>query len=130
MGSITLPRFMPRMPSLEALIPLLYLKGISTADFSEALAAMRGDGAKGLPATTVTGLKEGWQEEHQQWSRRSLEGKEYVYLWADGIHANVRLDEERCCLLILIDIGRPSRAFPVTPPCLRVRTRRFGEKSR
>jgi putative transposase len=105
-SSAILPRFMRRVPSLEALIPVLYLKGISSGDFGEALAAILGEGAKGLSATTVTRLKEGWEQEHQGWSRRSLEGKEYVYLWADGIHVNVRLDEQRVCLLVLIGATR------------------------
>ena len=107
--SAILPRFMRRMPSLEALIPVLYLKGISSGDFGEALAAILGEGAKGLSATTVTRLKEGWEQEHQGWSRRSLVGKEYVYLWADGIHVNVRLDEQRVCLLVLIGATREGK---------------------
>jgi len=108
-SSEILPRFMRRMASVEALIPILYLKGISTGDFSEALGAILGDGAKGLSASTITRLKEGWQEEHTQWSHRSLEDKEYVYLWVDGIWVNVRLDEQRCCLLIIIGATREGR---------------------
>ena len=100
-SSEILPRFMRRMPSIEGLIPVLYLKGISTGDFSEALAAILGDGAKGLSATTITRLKEGWLEEHKRWSARSLEDKEYVYVWVDGIWVNVRLDGQRCCLLVM-----------------------------
>jgi len=108
-SSAILPRFMRRMPSIEGLIPVLYLKGISTGDFSEALAAILGDGAKGLSASTITRLKEGWLEEHKRWSARSLEGKEYVYLWVDGIWVNVRLDEQRCCLLVIIGATREGK---------------------
>jgi putative transposase len=108
-SSAILPRFMRRMPSLNALIPLLYLKGISTGDMGETLEAILGEGAKGLSATNVTRMKQGWEEEHRQWSRRSLEGKEYVYVWADGIYVNVRLDDERSCLLILMGATREGK---------------------
>ena len=108
-SSAILPRFMRKMPSIEGLIPVLYLKGISTGDFGEALAAILGEGAKGLSASTITRLKEGWLEEHKQWSRRSLEGKEYAYLWADGIYVNVRLDDERSCLLVLMGATREGK---------------------
>ena len=108
-SSAILPRFMRKMPSLEGLIPVLYLKGISTGDFGEALAAILGEGAKGLSASTITRLKEGWLEEHKQWSSRSLEGKEYVYLWADGIYVNVRLDDQRSCLLVLMGATREGK---------------------
>jgi transposase-like protein len=104
-----LPRFMRRMPSIEGLIAVLYLKGISTGDFSEALGAILGEGAKGLSATTITRLKEGWLEEHKRWSARSLKDKEYVYLWVDGIWVNVRLDEQRCCLLVIIGATREGK---------------------
>ena len=98
-----------RCQAFEGLIPVLYLKGISTGDFGEALAAILGEGAKGLSASTITRLKEGWLEEHKQWSRRSLEGKEYAYLWADGIYVNVRLDDERSCLLVLMGATREGK---------------------
>jgi len=68
-----------------------------------------GEGAKGLSASVITRLKEGWLEEHKQWSSRTLEDKEYVYLWADGIYANVRLDDERSCLLVLIGATREGK---------------------
>ncbi len=97
-----LPPYLRKTQSVEELIPWLYLKGISTGDFSEALAALLGPQAKGLSATTVTRLKGIWQEEYQTWSRRSLEGKRYVYVWADGVHFNIRLEEERQCILVLM----------------------------
>jgi len=108
-SSAILPRFMRRMPSVEALIPVLSLKGISTGDFGEALAAILGEGVKGLSTNTNTRLKEGWLEEHGNWGRRSLKDKEYVYLWADGIYINVRLDDERVCLLVLIGATREGK---------------------
>jgi putative transposase len=97
-----LPPYLRKTKSLEELIPWLYLKGISTGDFSEALAALVGPQAKGLSASTITRLKEVWQQEFQEWSRRSLKGKEYVYLWADGVHFNIRLEEDRQCILVLM----------------------------
>lgn len=97
-----LPPYLRKTKSIEELIPWLYLKGISTSDFSEALAALLGPDAKGLSATTVTRLKGVWQEEYQAWSQRSLEGKHYVYVWADGVHFNIRLEEDRQCILVLM----------------------------
>jgi len=100
--SSLLPPYMRRSPSLEALLPILYLKGISTGDFSEALGAILGEGARGLSAATITRLKEGWMDEYEQWNRRSLEGKHYVYMWADGIYFNVRLGNDRPCILVIM----------------------------
>jgi transposase-like protein len=97
-----LPPYLRKTKSVEELIPWLYLKGISTGDFNEALAALLGPDAKGLSATTVTRLKGIWQEEYQEWSRRSLADKRYVYVWADGIHFNIRLENERQCILVLM----------------------------
>src|SRR3954470_1619335 len=97
-----LPPYLRKTKSLEELIPWLYLKGISTGDFSEALAALVGPEAKGLSASTIIRLKEVWQADFQEWSRRSLKGKEYVYVWADGVHFNIRLEEDRQCILVLL----------------------------
>jgi transposase-like protein len=101
-SSKILPPYLRKTKSLEELIPWLYLKGISTGDFHEALAALVGPQAKGLSASTITRLKEVWQTEFQEWSRRSLKGKEYVYVWADGVHFNIRLEEDRQCILVLM----------------------------
>jgi putative transposase len=101
-SSKILPPYLRKTRSLEELIPWLYLKGISTGDFSEALAALVGPDAHGLSASTITRLKEVWEGEFQEWTQRSLEGKQYVYLWADGVHFNVRLDEDRQCILVLM----------------------------
>jgi putative transposase len=100
--SSILPPYLRRTQSLEELIPWLYLKGISTGEFSEALAALLGPGAPGLSASTVVRLKEGWQKDYEAWSRRSLAGSRYVYFWVDGIHFNIRLEGERQCILVVI----------------------------
>ena len=100
-----LPPYLKRTESIEELIPWLYLKGISTGDFSEALQALVGDAAKGLSANVVVRLKEQWSQDYEEWSQRDLSSKEYVYLWADGIHANVRLEDDankRQCILVLM----------------------------
>ncbi len=101
-GSKILPPYLRKTKAIEELIPWLYLKGISTGGFSDALQALVGPQAAGLSATTITRLVRVWQDEHETWSRRSLEGKQYVYVWADGIHFNIRLEEDRQCLLVLM----------------------------
>jgi transposase-like protein len=101
-SSQILPPYLRKTKSLDELIPWLYLKGISTGDFSEALQALVGPQAGGLSASTVTRLKAGWEAEQADWSRRSLEGKQYVYVWADGVHFNIRLEEDRQCILVLM----------------------------
>ena len=105
-----LPKYLRKTKSIEELIPWLYLKGISTNDFPEALQSLLGADAKGLSASTVTRLKSVWEDEYSGWSKRSMAGKRYVYMWADGIHSNVRFnnnqgrtkDENRQCLLVLM----------------------------
>ena len=97
-----LPPYLRKTKSIEELIPWLYLKGVSTGDFNEALCALLGPECPGLSATTVTRLKSIWEGEHREWSQRSLAGKRYVYVWADGIYTNVRLEDDRVCLLVLM----------------------------
>ena len=97
-----LPPFMRRVPSVDALIPVLYLKGISTGDFSEALEALLGPNATGLSATNIVRLKEGWQKDYETWAKRDLGNKRYVYWWADGIYFNVRLGPDRPCMLVVM----------------------------
>ena len=97
-----LPRYMRRAPSIDNLIPVLYLKGISTNEFQNALSSILGEGAKGLSAATVVRLKQIWETEYKIWSKRDLSGKRYVYIWADGIHCNVRLDDQKSCLLVIL----------------------------
>lgn len=102
-SSKILPPYLRKTKSIEELIPWLYLKGISTGAFPEALQAILGPDCPGLAATTITRLKQIWEGEFQEWSKRPLEGKEYVYVWADGIYCNIRLGEgDRQCLLVLI----------------------------
>lgn len=103
-SSEILPKFMRRSPSLEAALPLLYLQGISTNKFPAALEAILGKDAKGLSASTILRLKEVWEKEYEQWTHRSFEGKEYVYVWADGIYCKSRLDDSKNCLLIMIGV--------------------------
>jgi transposase-like protein len=101
-SSKILPPYLRKTKSLEELIPWLYLKGISTGDFSEALSALVGPQAKGLSASTIVRLKSTWEDEFQEWTKRSLQGKQYVYVWADGVHFNIRLEEDRQCILVLL----------------------------
>ncbi len=103
--SSILPRYLRRVPSLDNLIPTLYLKGISTGDFTEALSAILGENAKGLSANTIVRLKRQWEDEYKAWSKSSLAEKRYVYFWADGIYFNVRLEDtenKRQCFLIIV----------------------------
>ncbi len=98
-----LPPYLRRTKSIEELIPWLYLKGLSTGDYSEALGSMLGEHAKGLSANTVCRLKSQWLDEHQSWQRQDLSHKRYVYWWADGIYSQVRMDD-RLCLLVIIGV--------------------------
>ncbi|MFM9116426.1 MAG: IS256 family transposase, partial [Planctomycetota bacterium] len=100
-----LPAYLRKTQAIEELIPWLYLKGISTGDFAEALQSLVGERATGLSANVVVRLKEQWCVEHEEWSKRDLSDKKYVYVWADGIHAKVRLEDDggkKQCLLVLM----------------------------
>ena len=101
-SSAVLPPYLRRSKTIDELIPWLYLKGVSTGDFGEALQSLLGEDAPGLSANVVVKLKEQWTAEFDVWQRRSLTGKEYVYLWVDGIHFNVRLEDERQCILVVM----------------------------
>ncbi|PIL22209.1 hypothetical protein P775_00350 [Puniceibacterium antarcticum] len=83
-------------------MPWLYLKGIFTGDFSEALAALLGADAPGLSATTITRLKADWWDDYNRWSKRDLSARRYVYFWADGVYFTPRMDEDRQCMLVII----------------------------
>jgi putative transposase len=96
-----LPPYLRKTKSMEELIPWLYLKGISTGDFSEALAAIVGKDAPGLSASTISRLKDVWGQELKEWQKRDLSYKRYVYIWADGIYCNVRMEERQCLLVII-----------------------------
>lgn len=97
-----LPPYLRKTRSIEELIPWLYLKGISTGDYNEALHALVGHDCPGLSASTVVRLKQVWEQDYRQWTERDLLDKRYVYIWADGIHFNVRLEEDRTCILVLM----------------------------
>lgn len=97
-----LPPYLRKTKSIEELIPWLYLKGISTGDMNEALQSLLGSECPGLSASTVTNLKKAWEAEFKEWNHRSLKDKEYVYVWADGVHFNIRLEEDRQCILVLM----------------------------
>ncbi len=104
-SSALLPPYLRRSKTIEEFIPWLYLKGISTGDFSEVLQTLLGEQAKGFSPNVIVRLKDQWTPEYEQWSRRDLTGKQYVYIWADGIHVNVRLEDtenQRQCLLVVM----------------------------
>ena len=100
-NSSILPPYLRKTKSMEELIPWLYLKGVSTGDFSEALAALVGKDAPGLSASTISRLKSVWQQDLELWQKRDLTGKRYAYIWADGIYCNVRMEERQCLLVIV-----------------------------
>jgi transposase-like protein len=100
-----LPRYMRRVPSIDALVPVLYLKGISTGDFSKALESILGKNASGLSATNIVRLKKLWEQDYQDWTGRDLSHKRYIYFWADGIYFNVRLEDaenKKQCILVIM----------------------------
>lgn len=100
-NSSILPPYLRKTKSMEQLIPWLYLKGISTGDFTDALAALVGKAASGLSASTISRLKASWENDFQDWQKRDLSNKDYVYFWVDGIHCNVRMDDKQCLLVII-----------------------------
>lgn len=104
-----LPPYLRRTRAVEDLIPWLYLKGISTGDFSEALQSLLGPDARGLSSATVVRLKECWQTEYNEWRKRDFSKERFVYVWADGIYCNVRLDDERQCFLVVIGATEDGR---------------------
>lgn len=106
--SAILPPYLRKTKSMETLIPWLYLKGISTGDFSEALAALLGKDAPGLSPATVSRMKARWKQELDRWRKRDLSTKRYVYFWVDGLYCNVRMEERQCLLVIIgaLDNGK------------------------
>ncbi len=100
--SSILPRYLRRSKSMEELLPWLYLKGISSGDFGEALAALLGPDAPGLTASTITRLKAVWWGEYEAWQRRDLSARRYVYFWADGVYFSPRMDHDKQCILVII----------------------------
>jgi putative transposase len=102
--SSILPPYLKRAKSVEELLPWLYLKGISTNDFGEALEALLGKEAQGLSPSSIARLKAGWEQEWAAWRKRDLSKKTYVYFWADGIYCGIRGEDERMCLLVIIGV--------------------------
>ena len=100
-----LPPFARKTPTVETLIASLYLAGVSSNKFQEALSSVFGEDSKGFSAASIIRLTKEWQKECEQWKRRDLRGKEYVYVWADGIYVKSRLDGEKTCLLVMIGVG-------------------------
>jgi transposase-like protein len=101
-SSRILPAYMRRSPKVTEVLPILYLRGLSTGDFREALPALLGEDASGLSPTAITRLTAEWEEEYQQHRNRDLSDRDYVYVWADGVHFNIRLEDERLCTLVLL----------------------------
>ena len=99
-----LPPYIKRTKSVETVLPWLYLKGISTGDFGEALAALLGEDAKGLSAGTISRLKQVWHQEYDTWRHRDLSKQRYVYVWADGVYFNIRGEDARQCILVIIGV--------------------------
>ena len=102
--SILIPPFLKRSESVAELLPVLYLKGLSTGDFGEALEALLGKNAKGMSSSTISRLKQVWEEEYTNWCSRNLSHKRYVYVWADGVHFNMRSNDEHACVLVLLGV--------------------------
>ena len=102
--SAILPPYLRRAQSVEEVLPWLYLKGISTGDMQEALEALLGPEAKGLSPASISRLKARWEDDHRAWSGRDLSDKRYVYFWIDGVYFNVRMDEAKQCILVIIGV--------------------------
>ena len=102
-SSAILPAYMRKSPKVTEVLPILYLRGLSTGDFAPALAEFFGSKA-GLSASTVNRLTEAWQAEHAEWDTRDLSDRDYVYMWVDGVHFNIRLEEDRLCCLVIVGV--------------------------
>ena len=105
-ASRILPPYMRRSPQVAKVLPILYLRGLSTGDFREALPVLLGEDAAGLSATNIARLTAAWEADYRQFRQRDLADRDYVYVWVDGIHFNIRLEEDRLCTLVLM--GGPS----------------------
>jgi len=99
--SLILPPYLRKSKAITELLPALYLRGLSTGDFRDGLAAILGDNAAGFSPSVITRLTAAWQGEYMQWRARTLADRDYVYVWADGVHFNVRLEDERLAALVL-----------------------------
>lgn len=99
-----LPSYMRTAPKVTEVLPILYLRGLSTGDFQAALPVLLGEEAGGLSPTTITRLTAGWETEYHAWRQRDLHDVDYVYVWVDGVHFRVRLEEDRLCTLVMIGV--------------------------
>jgi transposase-like protein len=99
-----LPPYMRRSPKVAEVLPILYLRGLSTGDFKEGLAALLGEEASGLSPTAITRLTAAWQADYEAFQKRDLSDRDYVYVWADGVHFRIRLEEDRLCALVMIGV--------------------------
>jgi transposase-like protein len=99
-----LPPYMRRSPKVAEVLPVLYLRGLSTGDFKEGLAALLGEEASGLSPTAITRLTSAWQADYEAFQRRDLSDRDYVYVWADGVPFRIRLEEDRLCALVMIGV--------------------------
>jgi transposase-like protein len=97
-----IPKYMRRTVTLDVLLPVLYLKGISTGDFSEALTPMLGEQAKSISPSVISRLKDSWYEDYQHWQKRDLSARHYVYWWVDGIYTSIRSESEKICMLVIV----------------------------
>jgi putative transposase len=114
-----LPKWARRTKSLDALLPVLYLRGISAGDFQEALAALLGKDAPNLSAAVIARLKSEWEDEYRRWQKRDLSVRHYVYVWADGVYLQARMEPQAECMLVLslaiLLVGNPCRRLSLQP---------------
>ena len=103
-SSQILPPYMRRSPKVAEVLPVLYLRGLSTGDFKEALPVLLGEDASGLSSTTIARLTNEWEKEYHAFIRRDLSDRDFVYVWVDGIHFNVRLEDDRLCTLVVLGV--------------------------
>ena len=103
-SSAILPPYMRRSPKVNEVLPVLYLRGLSTGDFKPALSELLGEDAAGLSSTNIARLTQVWLEEYKQFRFRSLKDRDFIYVWADGVHFNVRLEDDRLCTLVMIGV--------------------------
>lgn len=104
--SSILPPWMRRSPKVAEVLPVLYLRGLSTGDFKDALSALLGENASGLSASSIARMTSAWDQEYRSFRRRNLSDEDYVYVWADGVHFRVRLEDDRLCTLVLIGVRK------------------------
>lgn len=103
-SSKILPKYARRSPKVGEVLPVLYLRGLSTGDFRPALESLLGKDAAGLSPTNIVRLKKTWMDEYRAWRRRDLSGKDFVYVWVDGVHFSIRLEDDRLCALVVLGV--------------------------